>query len=822
MMFKRLRLGGIAGRMILFFVSLLVLVQLAVFVSIDLRSDQIAQTTVDHQLEVGERVFERLWTQSNTQLEQEATVLAADFGLREALASNDRGTILSVLANHATRVGAAAMIVVSLDGHVVVDSLHPAGDSRIFEYSDLLTHAQDRGHAAATVAIDGRLYQLVLVPVLAPEPIAYVAIGFRVDDALARELGETTGLEVSFLSTPARGERAVTASTLGSRVRTELARMVPTGAPAWAGQAVSLGERQLETRVRSLSPGGSGAIDVVLQKSLDEAVEPFKRLRASFGLLAVLCLGVTVTGSVLIARNITRPIRSLAQAALRIQAGDYASAVPVPHQGEIGAFAATFNHMQDAIALREGEVRRLAYRDPLTDLPNRTLFMNELDRAIAECGKAGQAFSVLLMDLDRFRFVNDTLGHHAGDRVIIEVAARLRSALSELDVLARLGGDEFAVLLSPQQRLESPSVAGQLLQCLQVPVVVDGQSLDVGVSIGIAHFPRHGTDAVTLLRRADVAMYVAKREHKGFEEYDHRIDRYRQHHLSLLGELRQAIDSNELRLHFQPKIDLRTDDAKGVEALVRWVHPVRGVVPPTEFIPFAEQTGFIRHVTRWVIEAAFAQIQTWLALAVEIPVAINVSARDLSGTELPDLLDGAMRRHDVSPRLISLEITESALMEDPHHAARILARVRELGVGIAIDDYGTGYSALSYLTQLSVDCLKIDRSLISNLRQETRNAAIVRSTVQLGQNLGLTIVAEGVETPDQIELLRQFGCHQAQGFGVARPMPAEEVMAWVIARELAQDSTSPTIGLEGDRDAHSTPLVSPAPTGRNLRLARSS
>jgi diguanylate cyclase (GGDEF)-like protein len=799
--------------MILFFVSLLVLVQLAVFVSLDLRSDQIALTTVDHQLEVGERVFERLWAQNNTQLEQEAVVLAADFGLREALASNDHGTILSVLGNHATRVGAAAMIVVSLDGRVLVDSLHPAGETQKFQYSELLAHAQDSGHAAGIVAIDGRLYQLVVVPVLAPEAIAYVAIGFRVDDAVARELGELTGLEVSFLSTPTRGERAVAASTLSSEVRTELAPMVPLGALTWTARAVSLRDRQLETRVRSLGPAGNGTIDVVLQKSLDEAVEPFRKLRASFGLLGLFCLVATVIGSVLIARNITRPIRSLAQAALRIQAGDYASAVPVPHQGEIGAFAATFNHMQDAIASREGEIRRLAYRDPLTGLPNRALFLEELEHTIAACGRAGQTFSVLLMDLDRFRFVNDTLGHHAGDRVIIEVASQLRAALTEHDILARLGGDEFAVLLSPQQRLEAPAVAELLLQCLQAPVVVDGQSLDVGVSIGIAHFPRHGTDAVTLLRRADVAMYVAKREHGGFEEYDHRIDRHRQHHLSLLSELRQAIDGNELRLHFQPKIDLRSDALKGVEALVRWIHPVRGSVPPSEFIPFAEQTGFIRHVTRWVIDAALAQIQAWLAMAIEIPVAINVSARDLSGTELPELLVDAMRRHRVAPRLITLEITESALMEDPQHAARILARVRDLGVEIAIDDYGTGYSALSYLTQLSVDCLKIDRSLVNNLRQDTKNAAIVRSTIALGQNLGLTVVAEGVETPDQAELLRQFGCHEAQGFGLAKPMPAEEMTAWAIARELAHDS--PPAAGNGERDNGTTQRV---PAAQSLRL----
>jgi diguanylate cyclase (GGDEF)-like protein len=784
---KTLRLDGIAARMILFFVALLVLVQLAVLVSIDIRSSQIARMTSDQQLDAGERVFERLWAQNSTQLEREASVLAADFGLREALASNDRATILSVLGNHASRVGAAAMSVVSLDGQVLVDSLRPGDEHRRFEFGDLLHLAQDNGRAAATVAIDGRLYQLVIVPVLAPETIAYVALGFRVDDALARELSELTGLRVSFLAAPGVGPGTVVASTLAAQDRAELSLLPPASDARWEGQVYELNHQQLETRVRSLALPGRDRVEVILQKSLDEAIEPFRRLRRSFGLLSLLCVGVTVAGAFLIARNITQPIRALAQAAVRIQAGDYVSDIPVASHGEIGAFAATFNHMQEAIAMREGEIRRLAYHDALTDLPNRLQFMDQLERTIAACGNAGRSFSVLLMDLDRFRFVNDTLGHQAGDRVIAEVSARLREVLCDDDVLARLGGDEFAALLSPQERPESGAVAERLLRSLDAPVVVDGQGLDVSVSIGIAHFPRHGTDAVTLLRRADVAMYVAKREHRGVEEYDHRIDRHRQHHLSLLGELRQAIDGNELTLHYQPRVDLRTEEVTGVEALVRWNHPVRGAVPPSEFIPFAEQTGFIRHVTRWVIDAALAQAEAWLALAVEIPVAINVSARDLCGKELADLLVTALRRHGVPPRLISLEITEGALMEDPQQATAVLARVRDLGIGIAIDDYGTGYSALSYLTRLSVDSLKIDRSFITNLRHEPKNAAIVRSTVSLAENLGLKVVAEGVETLDQIEMLRHFGCHEVQGFAIARPMPGEDMLAWTIARELAQE-----------------------------------
>jgi diguanylate cyclase (GGDEF)-like protein len=563
--------------------------------------------------------------------------------------------------------------------------------------------------------------------------------------------------------------------------------------------------------VRTLQSAGSGTIDVVLQKSLDEAVQPFEQLRAGFGVLGLLCVAATVAGSVLIARNVTRPIRSLAQAALRIQAGDYTSPVPLPNQGEIGAFAATFNHMQQAIGSREGEIRRLAYRDPLTGLPNRAAFQEALERAIDECERTDRTFSVLLMGLDRFRLVNETLGHHAGDRVIIEVVSRLQAALGEHDALARLGGDEFAVLLSPEQPLSAPAMAQQFLQRLHAPVVVDGQVLDVGISIGIARFRVHGLDAVALLRRADVAMHVAKREHRGVEEYDPRIDGHRQHHLSLLGELRQAIDGNELRLHFQPKVDLRTGEVRGTEALVRWAHPVRGAVPPSEFVPFAEQTGFIRLLTRWVIDAALKQIREWLATGLEIPVAINVSARDLSGDELPDLLDAAMRRHRVDPRLITLEITESALMEDPQHAARILARVRGLGVAVAIDDYGTGYSALSYLAHLSVDSLKIDRSLVSNLREDSKSSAIIRSTIALGENLGLVVVAEGVETPGQIDLLRELGCHQVQGFGLAKPMPAEEMAAWIAARERAQDSQPPA---GSDQRA-----ATRAAASRSLRLA---
>jgi diguanylate cyclase (GGDEF)-like protein len=389
--------------------------------------------------------------------------------------------------------------------------------------------------------------------------------------------------------------------------------------------------------------------------------------------------------------------------------------------------------------------------------------------------------AVLVFDMDRFKAINDTLGHPVGDQALREVGHRLRKALRDSDVVARLGGDEFAVLLATGGAEHAPQVvAGKIIKALEEPLVIDGQPMDMAASIGIARFPEHGEDGSALMRAADVAMYEAKRGKTGFEIYDPAHDERRQEFLTLLGELRRAVEAGELVLHYQPKINLADGRATAVEALVRWRHPHRGFIEPVDFIPFAEQTGYISSITRWVLARAIEQAGVWERTGLRIRMSVNVSARDLhQGDALVQYVAAALAAAELPAGMLCLEITESGLMADPGAAQSTLRKLRELGIATSIDDYGTGYSSLAYIKQLAVNELKIDRVFVGGMEADRRNAAIVRSTIELGHNLGLTVVAEGVETDHEAAELVRFGCDAAQGYYFARPMPAATLERWL-------------------------------------------
>jgi len=359
------------------------------------------------------------------------------------------------------------------------------------------------------------------------------------------------------------------------------------------------------------------------------------------------------------------------------------------------------------------------------------------------------------------------------------VAKRLKGASRDIDTVARLGGDEFAILLPGGDGDRAPVLARMIQAILEEPIDLDGQPVDVRCSIGIAHCPAHGDDPGMLLRRADIAMYAAKHQKSGFAVFDERYDLHRAEHLSLLGDLRTAIGENQLRLHYQPKVDLRRGQVVGVEALVRWEHPDRGTVPPSDFIPFAEQTGVIRHVTRWVLEEALRQCGAWYANGLSLNVSVNVSSRDLLDRDLAQIVDEATRRHGVPADLLTIEVTESALVEDPQRAQETIRNLKQRGVRLSLDDYGTGYSSLAYIQRLQFDELKVDRSFVTHMSRREKDSAIVRSTIDLGHNLGLTVVAEGVEDIEVITLLRELGCDLIQGYGVSRPLVCEGVAGWV-------------------------------------------
>ncbi|MDF3302451.1 putative bifunctional diguanylate cyclase/phosphodiesterase [Streptomyces tropicalis] len=421
-------------------------------------------------------------------------------------------------------------------------------------------------------------------------------------------------------------------------------------------------------------------------------------------------------------------------------------------------------------------------RDPLTGLPNRQWLLGRIWSALDDAERVGARAALMLIDLDRFRSVNDTLGHLAGDRLLLQIADRLRLALPRGAEAARLGGDEFAVLLPVADSTTSATrVARALVGELSSPLDLDGLILVLEASAGVAVFPDHALDAEGLLRRADVAMYQAKRDRTGVEVYESKRDSNTPDRLGLLGDLRRALDAHEVELHYQPKVRFDGQVA-GLEALVRWVHPERGKVPPDEFIAIAESSGLMPHLTEYVLETALAQVARWRAQGLFVPVAVNVSPRDVHTPGFAGSVAARLARHGVPAGALQLEITEHVLLEDPQRAADTLAGLTGHGVKMSLDDFGTGYSSLVHLRRLPVSELKIDRSFVARLAVDTEDAEIVRCTVDLAHSLGLLVVAEGVEDDETWERLRDLRCDAVQGWLVAAAMPPDETTAWLRAR----------------------------------------
>jgi len=436
------------------------------------------------------------------------------------------------------------------------------------------------------------------------------------------------------------------------------------------------------------------------------------------------------------------------------------------------------------ITERKAHASALEYQslyDGLTGLPNRTLVQDRLRQAIHAAEREQQPLALLIMDLNHFKDINDALGHHYGDLLLQQIGPRVLSGLREGDTIARLGGDEFAILLPATDNDGAAVAAEKILEALEQPFAVEDFFLDAGASIGIALYPEHGNDVATLMRRADVAMYQAKRSGNGFAVYVSDKDKHNPRRLSLMGEMRHAIARDELVLYYQPKISLNTGSIIGVEALVRWRHPQHGLVPPDQFITLAEQTGVIKPLTLWVVGEALRQCRVWQEAGIDLPVAVNLSTRNLQDMHLPEQIDGVLRSSGMTPDKLEMEITESAIMADPERAMEVLTQLRAMNIRFAIDDFGTGYSSLGYLKNLPVGAVKIDKSFVLGMAANECDEAIVRSTVDLAHNLGLQVIAEGVENQESWQRLEGMGCDAAQGYYMCRPIPAADLTLW--ARE---------------------------------------
>jgi diguanylate cyclase (GGDEF)-like protein len=758
------------SKLLVLIIGVLVVLQAVTLLAVHFTGRRMLRKSLSEELQVGGRVLDRILTARGRQLSDTVRVLASDFAFREAIASGDRPTIVSVLTNHGSRIRANAAFLVSLDGSVLADTLGLHTTGKAFPFPKLIDTAADTGEASSIVTLEGRPYQLVVVPVLAPRAIAWVSMGFPIDAPLLSDVRRLTSLDVSLWKPPAL------VSTLPPTLQRDLLAQLQKQKQLIGGE-VPLGGDTYATLVQPLRTGDGSSMHSLLQRSLAEAEKPYRSLERQIFLITSVGLLLSIIAAVYFARGVARPLLSLAEGVQRVERGDYSHAVDVRQRDEIGKLAAAFNRMRRGIADREEQIIHQATHDSLTGLPNRNLFLDRLQRDIAAAKRDGSSVGVLMMDLDRFKEINDTLGHHFGDLLLNEIGHRLMATLRETDTVARLGGDEFGMTFSASEPTQAAEVALRIRDALAEPINLDDISIDVDASMGITFYPLHGEDAGTLMRRADVAMYDAKRNHVPFAIYEEERDDHTVRRLSLMSELKHAIARDELELRYQPKIDLQTAKMVHVEALVRWRHPVHGLMPPDEFVPLAEQSGNISLMTKWVLRHAIHQCGVWIGRGLPLTIAVNLSALDLFDSELPGYITGLLQQERVEPSCLVLEITESAVMKDPAYGLKILRDLKSRGITLAIDDFGTGYSSLAHLKRLPVDELKIDKSFVISLPSED-DRVIVRSTIELGHNMGLKVIAEGVETAESWEILKQLGCDMAQGYFMSAPLAADDLFKW--------------------------------------------
>jgi diguanylate cyclase len=776
-----MRLRSLESRIVILFLVLILAVQLAGFFAIQTGIRENARASIREELSINQRVFRRLLDQYAQKLTQGARLLASDYGFKQAISSDDRETIVSALANHGNRIEASHALLVGLDRTVKASTTAgPAGnlDNSVLK---LVDKAERDGSATGIGIVENHPYQIVVVPVKAPITIGWVAMAFPIEQRIANDMRELSSLQVSILTVGRDGRWMADASTLSKADAAIVANQLhDMPADTDFVPQFSIADSDYSARVMTLAQSGNQKVVVVLQRSISEAIAPYRRLQFTLLVLTALGIVVAVFGSIFMARRITGPLRQLGETARRLGAGDYLGQIQIRRDDEIGELSKAFASMRDGISNRELEIRRLAYWDMLTDLPNRAQFANLLNEAIAQARAGNEACYVLMMDLDRFKNVNDVMGHSFGDALLRRVAERLRQQITDpSSKLARLGGDEFAILLPRGGIDDARALAERILKSLETPISLEDQTVDLGAGIGIAGFPEHGTDAELLLSRAEVAMYAAKTSGNEAVVYDPAIDKSSQQSLSLLSELRSAAEKSEFRLFVQPKVSLGTGQVVGLEALVRWVHPEKGMIFPDHFIPFAEQTGFIRTLTQWVLEQSAALCSELQKKGVHLRLSANLSTRDLLDQDLPAKFAAILARHQVAPSSFCLEITESAIMDDPVRALQTLEGLHAMGVDLSIDDFGTGYSSLAYLKRLPVQELKIDKSFVLKMERDADDAKIVRSTIDLGHNMGLKVVAEGIESLVVWDLLAKMGCDQGQGYFMSKPMPSDQLPEWL-------------------------------------------
>lgn len=760
---------SVRSQFVMLTVALVVMLQGATLVTIFITANHSVTTQAQAHLDAASIELDNVLEARSERLFAGVRALANDPALRIGASDSDA---TAVELNRAIDAHDAAFgMLLDRNGSVVTATRSLAPDAR--SYPQLVLTAGDAGGSTTAIEMDGRIFEVVTVPLPDSRPATWISVAHPVDQSLARELRARIGTDVTLYASDIDAPRAVASSL---RLDAEALRSMPA-APGGSAELHYDGQQYL-TRTRA--PGSiTLPLRVVLQQPLDAAMAPYKAQQRVTLVIGLMTLVIGLLCVTTLYRRVARPIERFAAAARRIGAGDYTQRLVAGTSQELAALAAAMNRMQRSIAEREEQVTNQAQFDRLTGLPNRFLIVRKLQESIQRLDSTGVPISVMLVDLNSFRDIVASFGHDIGDALLAQAAERLRATVDTRHTLARLEGDEFLIVMEGIDPAVAWETAEDILRLLGAGLSVRDVNITMDASIGICAFPGDGSEPDELLLHAAVAKNDARETPENINIYQAgQEDRYVRQ-LAILGDLRRAVREDEFKLYMQPKVRLSDGSVCGAEALARWDHPTLGFLPPQDFISIAERTGNIPLITQWALTTAVRECRLWIEEGLDIPVSVNLTGVDLLDPNLPCFILETLRDHDLDPSYLTLEITEQSLVYDMAHAAIVLQCLRDLGTRIAIDDFGTGHSSLERIKNLPIDELKIDRSFVKELPDNRKDVAIVRATIDLAHNLGMEVIAEGVESRPAMQWLASQGCEKAQGFFISRPMPAETFSQWV-------------------------------------------
>lgn len=766
---------SLQNKIFFFFVVLLLTVQGIAIWTISNATDQQSRQSIKSRLETATTIFNKLYQSRNEKLAAVAQTAAQDGALRENFFEDQR-SFLYALNNHRKRIKADIALVID-DQEIIkaqlINRITNEGKFQISrgpEIGQKFLHREwlDLPDEDYLYALEDNLFQVSIAPIkIGSENIGWIIFGFAIDQTLAIEFAELTGLATDFVVKQNNNIQGF-ASSQSPRSNLSVLQNILTGkTPS------DLIATFIELQDFGLQPPRQ--LKVVLHGSRDDLLAAIEARWIQFVLLAGITLLLSLGGAFVISASITKPVTQLVEWAQCVAKGNYNEPVNISDKGEIGQLANEFNLMQREIVSREKTIAHQAYHDPLTNLPNRNQLLIEVsNHANNQLGE----LSFLNINVGHIGDINKSLGHQVGDQVIIEIANRLAGVAKDTS-LFHIGGDGFILLFKSGNRDKITKLLKKMDETLTRPYENDAMALELKVTVGVVTYPSQASNPEELLQKSDTAMQNAKSRKQSYQFYDPSQDIDVLEQLNLMNDLNVAIKEDQLLLHYQPKVNLKNNQTESLEALVRWQHPELGMIPPDRFIPIAERTGQINALTYWVLEEAASQYAKWQKKGILLKIAVNISAENLKANNFFEFVCSLTNKYKIPVDAIVLEVTESAVVEDPKKAIALLQKFKQYGFKLSIDDYGTGYSSLAQLKDLPVDELKIDMSFVKSLPNEKGDKIIVHSTIELAHNMGLTVVAEGVENQQAMDWLRNASCETAQGYHISRPLPAEQLELWL-------------------------------------------